>query len=471
MANQGRIRALALMISDVVSISFVWAVVVFTYWIFGGKYSPSIYLDFWPVAVVFVVANALLGLYNGSWMYPGAPVPAVEEMRRLVVSSAISHFAIVSIYVLLFQTIVGYSRIVVAFSGVGTALLSQSFRNWMRLTLSRLKLGQIKVLLAGSGTVANQIAEILKDDTYSGFKIAGYFDGVKEEKRGLKISTIPYLGKLKDIVPEAKKRNIKILLACQDERFFRCQMKEFTSWFTYLEYLPTASAFPVFGAKAVAFDGIGGLEMVNQGRKKLLRFQKRVLDTIAALIAFAIVSPLFIIIPIIIRLTSPGPVFYSQKRVGRNGKQIKVRKFRSMYSDADDGLKFLLAQDPAAAKEWEENFKLKKDPRITPFGAFLRKTSLDELPQLFNVFMGQMSLIGPRPIVEEEIRHYGEYYSTVNSVRPGITGLWQVSGRSDTDYTRRVALDMYYVLNWSPWIDLWIIIRTFFVVILMRGAR
>ena len=138
---------------------------------------------------------------------------------------------------------------------------------------------------------------------------------------------------------------------------------------------------------------------------------------------------------------------------------------------ADSRLKAILARSPAAAKEWESSFKLSHDPRVTPFGRLLRKTSLDELPQLFNVFSGDMALVGPRPIVDDEVRQYGNAYRAFSSVRPGITGLWQVSGRSDTDYDRRVALDTYYVLNWSPWLDMWILLRTVFAVLFMRGAR
>ena len=141
-----------------------------------------------------------------------------------------------------------------------------------------------------------------------------------------------------------------------------------------------------------------------------------------------------------------------------------------MYADADERLAGMLAADPALKAEFEANFKISKDPRVTPLGRFLRKTSLDEIPQLLNVFSGEMALIGPRPIVKKEIPYYGRAYSVFSSVKPGITGLWQTSGRSGTDYARRVALDSYYVLNWSPWLDIWILFRTVGAVLFMRGA-
>ena len=471
MFTQGRIRVIALGLADMVCISAVWAGTVLAYWRIAGGYVPSLYLDFWPVVPAFVVLNAMLGLYHGSWMYPAAPLPPVEEMRRLALSSILVHLAVVTVLVMLFQTMQGYSRAVVAMSGILTAALAQSVRNWMRGLLFGLRLGQMPVLLAGAGDVGHRLASILETDPYTGFRIVGYFNGVREAQADLNVGDIPCLGSLKDIVPEAKRRDVKILLACQDERLFRCQMEDFSAWFTYVEFLPTANAFPVIGARAVTFDGLGGLEMVNQARKRVLRVQKRILDWTLAVFAFILALPFFVILPILVKLTSRGPVFYRQRRLGRGGKPFFVWKFRSMYVDADARLQKLLAENPEVADEWGRKFKLADDPRVTPFGRFLRRTSLDEIPQLINVLCGEMALIGPRPIVDEEVKYYGSSYETFASVRPGITGLWQVSGRSDTDYDRRVALDTYYVINWSPWLDIWILLRTALVVALMRGAR
>ena len=471
MFTQGRIRVIALGLADMVCIGAAWTGTVLAYWRVVGGYIPSLYLDFWPVVPVFVILNAMLGLYHGSWMYPAAPLPPVEEMRRLALSSILVHLAVVTVLVMLFQTMQGYSRAVVAMSGILTAVLAQPVRNWVRALLFKLNIGQIPVLLAGAGTVGHRLATILETDGYTGFRIVGYFNGVREAQADLHVEDIPCLGSLKAIVPEAQRRDIKILLACQDERLFRCQMEDFSAWFTYVEFLPTANAFPVIGARAVTFDGLGGLEMVNQARKRVLRVQKRMLDWILAVLAFILALPFFAILPVLVKLTSRGPVFYRQRRIGRGGKPFFVWKFRSMYVDADARLQKLVAENPEIADEWGRKFKLADDPRVTPFGRFLRRTSLDELPQLFNVLCGEMALIGPRPIVDEEVKYYGSSYETFVSVRPGITGLWQVSGRSDTDYDRRVALDTYYVLNWSPWMDIWILLRTVLVVVLMRGAR
>jgi len=289
--------------------------------------------------------------------------------------------------------------------------------------------------------------------TYLGMKIVGRFES------------------LDDAVAESRRRGVRILLVCMDLRLFRLRLEELTKYFAYVEYIPSAEAFPMFGAKIVSFGGIGGVEMVNQGRMRVKRVQKQVLDTLLSALAFAALSPLFVAIPVVIKLTSRGPVFYRQKRLGKGGREFRVWKFRSMHVDADERLRRLLESEPSAAEEWRRSFKLRDDPRVTPFGRFLRRTSLDELPQLFNVLAGEMALIGPRPIVEAEVGYYGESYKAFSSVKPGITGLWQVSGRSDTDYSRRVALDVSYVMNWSPWMDVWILVRTVYAVLCMRGAR
>lgn len=492
MITQGRIRVIALWIADIACVYAMWVIAVCSYWSLGrglesvgiytsiGGYSPADYLEFWPVAFLFLVFNMLFDLYHGNWMYPAAPLSPVEEMRRLLGSAMLTHLAVLVYLVLAYQTTRGSSRVVIVFSGALTALLAQPFRDWMRWILFKLGIGQIPVLMAGGGEVPMRVSSILSGNSYFGFSIVGYFAGAERlgrrkrrrqwNDRELAEHGIRYLGTLREIVPVARKNDIKILLACQDERLFRQQMEEFTKWFTYIEYLPTARMFPVLGARAISFGGVGGLEMINHGRMKMKRFQKRILDAALAMLVFLIFLPAFLVVPLLIKITSRGPVFYRQSRLGRNGVPIRVWKFRSMYHDADDRLAKLLASNPRAAKEWRENFKLADDPRVTLLGRFLRKTSLDELPQIFNVFSGEMALIGPRPIVEEEVRYYGDSYKTFSSVRPGITGLWQVSGRSGTDYARRVDLDTYYVLNWSPWLDFWILRRTVTAVLFMRGA-
>lgn len=198
---------------------------------------------------------------------------------------------------------------------------------------------------------------------------------------------------------------------------------------------------------------------------------KRTIDICGALSALAFLWPLFVIIALAIRISDRGPAFFAQTRIGKNGRPFKCFKFRSMVLDADAALKAHLARCPHVRREWQENQKLADDPRVTRLGAFLRKTSLDELPQLVNILMGQMSLVGPRPIVPEEIHRYGENFSLCFSVPPGLTGLWQVSGRSDCGYEGRIALDRRYASNWSVWLDAEIIVKTIPAVLLQQGSR
>ena len=495
MFTQGRIRVIALAVADMVCVVSAWAVAVAGYWALGeflrahgwpactwGMYDISEYVRFLPVAIAFACVNAALDLYHGNWMYPSAPLGPVEEFRRLCISSLLTHAGVITYLAVAYQTTESrISRVVCICACFLVAVSAQSFRNWMRLAIRHLGVGQIPVVLAGGGSAAHRIVAELHGNPYAGVRIVGYFAGTDRigrkrrrrawNERDFQSRGIPYLGTLRDIVPQAKKRDIKMLFACQDARLFRAQLDELSAWFTYIDYLPADRTFPIFGARSVSFGGLGGLEMVNQRRMKVKRFQKRVVDGLLAMVAFVFFLPAFVVIPALVKLTSRGPVFYRHMRLGRNGRKFHIWKFRSMYADADRRLAQIFADDPRRRAEWEASFKLADDPRTTPLGRFLRKTSLDELPQLFNVFAGEMALIGPRPIIDDEKRQYGDAYKVCSSVRPGITGLWQVSGRSDTGYDRRIALDMYYVLNWSPWLDLWILLRTVFAVLLMRGAR
>ena len=451
----GRFRVLALMASDALTLFLVWLATVTIYDAVIGinSYKPAIYWKLWPIIPFFLGINAVCRLYHGNWMYPAMPLSPVEEFRRLFVSSAFAHLLLMSLLGFSRHNL-QYSRLIIAIAGFLTGVLTQVVRNLVREALLKLRICQIPVALAGSTETARRVASILSDNAYIGFNVVQTFDN----------------DHLTEIVPECQKRDIKILLACEDERLFRAQLREFSEWFNCIEFMPRYEIFPVFGGHAVSIDGIGGLEMVNQGRMKAMRVQKIILDWVLSLVAFVLALPFFVAIPILIKLTSRGPVFYRAERLGLHGRPFKIWKFRTMYADADKRLKELLARDPVLAAEYKAKFKLRHDPRITRFGKFLRKTSLDEIPQLLNVFRGEMSLIGPRPIVQAEVPYYDGDYEVFTRAKPGITGLWQCSGRSETDYTRRVSLDIYYILNWSPWMDLWICFKTVSSIIFLKGA-
>lgn len=200
----------------------------------------------------------------------------------------------------------------------------------------------------------------------------------------------------------------------------------------------------------------------------MYRIIKRILSILCSVISIIVLSPLFIIISLIVKISSKGSVFFIHERIGLKGKKFKLIKFRTMVDNAED---MIASFNPEQKKEWEENFKLKDDPRITKIGKFLRKTSLDELPQLINILKGDMSFVGPRPIVEDELSWYGDNKEKLLSVKPGLTGWWAVNGRSDVPYPERCDLELYYVDHVSFGFDLLILLKTLGAIIRKDGAR
>jgi Undecaprenyl-phosphate galactose phosphotransferase WbaP len=223
----------------------------------------------------------------------------------------------------------------------------------------------------------------------------------------------------------------------------------------------------------VQIQDVGSVPMVSVNRVRLTGINivlKALIDYIGAFVGLVLLSPYFLFIAIIMKLTDPGPIFYRRRVVGVGGKEFDAFKFRTMVVNSKEVLEELLARDPKAREEYNKYYKLKDDPRITKIGAFLRKTSVDELPQLVNVLRGEMSIVGPRMITMEEVEKYGKWGLNLHTVKPGITGLWQVTGRSELTYEERVRLDMNYIRNYSIWIDLQIVIQTIPAVLMSKGA-
>lgn len=221
------------------------------------------------------------------------------------------------------------------------------------------------------------------------------------------------------------------------------------------------------------------IELENQEKESTLEikkhyviygFIKRLFDITISALSLILLSPLFLFIAVLIKIDSKGKVFYKHKRIGKNGQYIYLYKFRSMYSDSKERLEEML-KDVEIKKEWEENFKLENDPRITRIGKFLRKSSIDELPQLLNILNGDMSLVGPRPVIDSEIEKYGREKEKLLSVTPGLTGWWACNGRSCTSYEERKKLELYYVDHRSILLDFKIIGKTFISVIKRNGAK
>ena len=199
----------------------------------------------------------------------------------------------------------------------------------------------------------------------------------------------------------------------------------------------------------------------------IYKYMKRGIDIILSLLGIILLSPIFMIVALAIKIDSKGPIIFTHKRIGKNGKVIGLYKFRSMVDNAEDLIKRFT---PEQMKEYKENYKLQNDPRITRVGKFLRKTSLDELPQLFNILKGDLSIIGPRPVIDEELEKYGFNKTKFLSVTPGLTGFWAANGRSDTTYEQRMAMELFYVDNVSFLLDIKIFLKTAISVIKKRGA-
>lgn len=256
-------------------------------------------------------------------------------------------------------------------------------------------------------------------------------------------------------------------------RQMETQIERLTLRYKDLHVIPPLAGLPLIGVTPNHFFSheVLMLRVRNNLTAKPLILLKRLFDLFGAITGLIMLSPLLVYVAIQIkRQGGPGAIFFGHERIGRYGKPFKCWKFRTMVHNSKEVLEHLLATNPEAKAEWDLDFKLRNDPRITPIGAFLRKTSLDEIPQLWNVIKGEMSLVGPRPVIEEELARYGERVEFYLEARPGLTGLWQVSGRNDTTYAERVALDAWYVKNWNLWYDIAIICKTIRTVLIGQGA-
>lgn len=277
---------------------------------------------------------------------------------------------------------------------------------------------------------------------------------------------------LLDVLEERRADFVVVAVGGRDPSAERAALDALRRTRLPIALVPMLRGLPVVGFRQHYFLGHDVVMLV--ARTNLVRPVSRVLktafDQIGAAVLVFLLAPLLLLLTMLVRADG-GPALFRQRRIGAGGRVFECLKFRSMVVDADKLLRRLLASDPAAAQEWAASRKLSKDPRVTRVGAFLRRSSLDELPQLFNVLRGEMSLVGPRPIVQAEVARYSDDIEYYYAARPGLTGLWQVSGRSDTSYQRRVKLDVWYVRNWTLWHDVAILFKTIPAVFLQRGAR
>jgi Undecaprenyl-phosphate galactose phosphotransferase WbaP len=413
-----------------------------------------------PLIIVFLV------LYFICDLYPGICVSPVDEIRRIFVANISSCFFISVGLVMHNRSL----RLQPACIGacVAACFTLAIFRRGIRRFASRFSWWGYPVAVFGGGEVAISVLRKLKTQSYLGLRpVALVTDRIAERHiDGVAVCRFEHLHR---ILSSRVKHALVAAPELSETEF--AEMLEGSQYaFPHMIIIPDTHFLWRVGAYTRDFMGTLGLQVRNNLLRPGSRIAKRIIDLGLCALLSPILLPLIAVIYVVIVADSGFPVFYSQKRLGHGARTFDIWKFRTMVRNAAEVLQHTLASDPELRKEWLQNQKLRKDPRITAIGKLLRKTSLDELPQFWNVIKGEMSLVGPRPIVQEEVAKYKQAYRIYTKTTPGVTGLWQVSGRNHTTYAERVAYDSYYVRNWSVWMDIYLLARTVSVILTGSGA-
>ncbi len=425
----------------------------------------------WPTYAILLFGSLpilMLALY-GSGAYDFVRFRSILRSGLAITRAmALSAVAILAFaYLLRDQT---FSRAIVALylalSTVGFFLVRLAARDVL-LLLRRRGVGLQNALLVGTGPASVEIGEQLERRPYLGYRIVGRIDVPDERHRDPRIAT---LGTIDDL-PAIVDRDVV------DAVIFATSLEETSRYESLIWKLEEVGKTVHMRGDAIGvllsrtfigeFQGVPILTIRSTPADPLAIYVKRMIDVLGAGFGMLVLGPLFLATALAVRVTSPGPIFYMQERVGLNGRRFHMIKFRSMYMDADKRLAELKAQNEMTGPV----FKIKNDPRITPVGRYIRKFSIDELPQLWNVFVGEMSLVGPRPPIPHEVEGYARWQRRRLSMKPGLTCLWQVSGRNNVDFDTWMKLDMEYIDNWSLMLDVKILLKTIPVVITARGAH
>jgi len=399
-------------------------------------------------------------IYHLMALYPAIGIGPVEELKRLTISTSFVMFALITASFFLRSTTI-FSRATLMISWLIIMISSPLSRKIIRRLAVKLGLWGIPTMIVGDKSSVILFQKHLSRHPLSGFWpvlcIAGHIQDIfpRKNKKTQLFSPIQTV-----IIAEGQGKfdSVRHLVTQRKYRFKHIivlfnEAKTGPIWFTPISMVEHM-----------------GLEVVHNLLNSTQKISKRIMEVTLIILSTPFLIVLFAIVALIIKISSPGPVLYKHRRIGLDGKEIWIWKFRTMAYNADIVLKERLKKNPALQLEWEKSFKLKEDPRITKIGRVLRHTSLDEFPQIWNVVKGEMSLIGPRPIVKEEIPLYGDDFEIYKQVLPGITGLWQISGRNDLPYNDRVTLDVYYIQNWSIWLDIHILLHTLLATLRARGA-
>nr|WP_245526776.1 undecaprenyl-phosphate galactose phosphotransferase WbaP [Marinithermus hydrothermalis] len=458
------LTASLLLVSDLVALAVAGALSVGLRYLFDGGFNPAVYGPLWPVVGLFVLVYALVGLY------PGVGVAPAEELRRLTLATTLVYL-VLGAALFLFKEGGAYSRAVFLVAWVFSVVLVPLGRALVRHLCAHRRWWGYPAVVLGAGKTGRMVVRMLVRQPGLGLKPVAVLDD-DPEKHGA-LEGVPVVGGV-DLAPVlARELGVRYAIVAMPgvprARLLEV-LERYGSVFPHLVLIPDLFGFSSLWVSAKDLGGVLGLEV----RQRLLlpgpRLVKRFLDLAATVVGGVLVLPLMLLIALFIKLDSPGPVFYLQDRLGKDGRRFKAIKFRTMYGDGEKRLAELLAQNPELRAEYELYHKLRNDPRVTRFGRVLRKLSLDELPQLWNVLKGEMSLVGPRAYLPRELPKMSGAEGAILKVMPGITGIWQVSGRNEVTFRERLNMDMYYVRNWSVWLDLYILARTVWVVLFGKGA-
>jgi exopolysaccharide biosynthesis polyprenyl glycosylphosphotransferase len=469
-----RYLSAAVAVSDVLLINLAFAI---AYWLrYGLQWFASVdeanlvpYSVFIPISLTLTVL--LLGIYklNGVYDQPRG-ASWFDEVYRLLTGTATGIILMVFVIVFLFRPLF-YSRLVFFYAGVLITIFLSASRLVKRMVRSHLRqrgLGVDRLLIVGAGEVGRTVMRHVVAQPSLGYHVVGFVDDDPDKGR-TDIGRFKALGSTGNIPRLVKelivdeviitlpwmyhRKIVSIIAQCEREQVrVRIVPDMFQMTLSHLD-VEDLGGIPMIGVREIS---IGSGEMLF----------KRAIDVVVSLVGLIILLPLFFLIALLIRLDSPGHVFFTQIRVGKGERLFACYKFRSMREGAEEEKETLLDLNEADGPI----FKIRKDPRITRMGRILRRTSLDELPQLFNVLMGHMSMVGPRPAPPAEVQRYQPWHKRRLEVAPGMTGLWQVSGRSELSFDEMVLLDLYYIENWSPIMDLQIMLRTLPKMITGQGA-
>ena len=461
-----RISAFGLILSDLVLASVIWGVALLLKVVWGeGELSRVAVAGIVPNVAVWVGLRALLGLY------PGYGIDEAEALRRQTYAVAAT-LATTAVFAVALQIGEARSRLLLLMGFLGVLVLAPFVRHSAKVAMRKAGVWGKPVMIIGAGEAGSRLVKTMREEWQLGFRPVAVFDE-RLVPAGGTLEGVPYGGNLEDAVRVARKRKIDtaIFAMPHTRREDLAPLVSRASLnFRHVMVIPNLGGITNSAVVARDFAGTLGVEIKHNLLFPWARRTKRALDLFGAVVGGLLVSPILLTIYGLIKLDSQGPAFYGHWRLGADGKHFFCWKFRTMHPHAEQVLEEYLRTNPYLRAEWERNQKLRDDPRVTRVGRFLRKTSLDELPQLWNVLRGQMSLSGPRPIVDGEVSKYGEVYALYKRIKPGMTGAWQVSGRSGTSYAERVGMDSHYVRNWSFWLDLVILARTIKIVLLGRGA-